>query len=541
MDNFMNKWRHFVSLLLVVLVVWIPVQAQSIISVSGKSVTVDVGSENGIVTGIKGYVFIHQVVSDKFVWVPIAKIQVTSVTDESCTATILKQKSKFELATGQYVGFGTKLTTSNPESNAKPEIKNGLYDFQIEKGENALFYFKKGNKCQSEMDFERAKRYFQRVLQDIPGDSAVKRELSRAENGIRETRAKADAKRKRRALLKNADELEKEGDKAAAAGNTDVAMQYYKRILRAVPTDPWILEKEADVLIAAGKKRKAKNALKKALSRYPELRNARSKLDNLIHKPGEKYVLHLPGNVRLKLVYIPAGNFFMGSPGSEKGHNKDESPRHKVIISRGFWMGKYEVTQAQWGVIMGKNPALLKAKKPLVWRIGMNNVPHITAKDLPVEKVSWNEVQKFICKLNSKSGQTFRLPTEAEWEYACRAGSKTAYYFGDNGKELSRYAWYNGNTSAETHPVGWKKPNGWGLYDMEGNVWEWCQDWYDENYYQYSPTTDPTGPSSGHARVFRGGSWFSSKDRCRSAFRYGYDPRLRYANLGFRLVMEISK
>lgn len=537
----MNIWKHLVSFLVVVLLVWVPVQAQSITSVSGKSVTVDVGSKNGIVTGTNGYVFIHQVVSDKFVWLAIAKIQVISVTDESCTATILKQKSKFELAPGLYVGFGTKLSPSNLESNPKPETATGLHDFQIEKGKNALFYFKKGNKYQREMDFERAKLYFQRVLQDIPGDSAVKRELSKAENGIRETRAEAEAKRKRRTLLKNVDELEKAGDKAVAAANTDVAIHCYKQILRVVPTDPWILEKEADALIAAGKKRKAKIALKKALAHYPGLRSARSKLDNLIHKPGEKYILHLPGNVRLKLVYIPAGSFFMGSPDSEKGHNEDESPRHAVIISRGFWMGKYEVTQAQWGVIMGKNPALLKAKKPLVWRIGMNNVPHITAKDLPVEKVSWNEVQKFICKLNSITGQTFRLPTEAEWEYACRAGSKTAYYFGNNRKELSRYAWYNGNTSAETHPVGWKKPNGWGLYDMEGNVWEWCQDWYDENYYQYSPATDPAGPSSGHARVFRGGSWFSSEDRCRSAFRYGYDPRLRYANLGFRLVMELPK
>jgi len=541
----MNKWQRLVSFLVIQLFVWIPVQAQSIISVSERTVTVNVGTKNGIKKGITGYVFIHQVVSDQFVQLAIAKVQVTSVKGESCTATILELKPPFELAPGQRVEFVTKLISLKPEINPKPEIEPGLRDFQIEKGKDALFYFKKGNEYQSAMDFGKAKRYFQRVLQDVPGDPAVKKELEKAEDGIRETWAKAEAKLKRRALLNNADELEKAGDQAAAIGKTDVALQCYQQILDVVPADSWMLEKKAAVLIAAGKKRKAKAALRKALAYHPELRDARSKLDNLIHEPGEQTVVHLPGNILLKLVYIPAGNFLMGSPDSEKDRSRDEGPRHRVTISRGFWMGKYEVTQAQWRIMMGSNPSLLKAEKTLLQKLdlhrGLNNVPHITEKDLPVERVSWNYVQSFIQKLNSKTGMAFRLPTEAEWEYACRAGSETAYSFGDNKQKLSRFAWYNGNTTAETHPIGRKKPNIWGLYDMAGNVWEWCQDWYGKNYYQYSPTIDPTGPSSGQGHVFRGGSWFSSEDRCRSAFRYGYNPKLRYANLGFRLVREVSQ
>ncbi len=164
---------------------------------------------------------------------------------------------------------------------------------------------------------------------------------------------------------------------------------------------------------------------------------------------------------------------------------------------------------------MGENPSLFQK-----------------GDDYPVENVSWNDVQEFINKLNQKGEGVYRLPTEAEWEYSCRAGTDTAYYFGDDTGHLDEYAWYNNNSDRQTHPVGQKKPNGWRLYDMHGNVWEWCQDYYAS--YPSSPVTDPVN-EKGSGRVLRGGSWVNLAGNCRSASRYGNSPDNRYNDLGFRL------
>ena len=179
-------------------------------------------------------------------------------------------------------------------------------------------------------------------------------------------------------------------------------------------------------------------------------------------------------------------------------------------ITKPFYLGKYLVTQEQWEDVMGSNPATSRGRRS------------------PVETVSWDDCQEFIRKLNARfphpgplpEGEgVFRLPTEAQWEYACRAGSTTRYCFGDDESGLGEYAWYDANSGGKTHPVGEKKPNAWGLYDMHGNVWEWCQDWYDGGYYAKSPTDDPTGPAAGSYRVIRGGSWFDPARGCRSADR----------------------
>ncbi len=215
-------------------------------------------------------------------------------------------------------------------------------------------------------------------------------------------------------------------------------------------------------------------------------------------------------------VLIPAGEFMMGS---ENGRS-DEKPVHKVTISRSFEMGKYQVTQAQWEAVMGDK-----------WW-AKNNPSHFKGAKLPVESVSWDDAQEFIEKLNAKNdGYIYRLPTEAEWEYACRAGS-TGDYAGD----LDGMAWYDSNSANKTHPVGEKKPNAWGLHDMHGNVWEWCMDWYSSDYYSQSPSTDPSGPSTGSVRLVRGGSWSGDARDCRSANRDGCAPTIRGDNLGFRLV-----
>ncbi|MEN3333039.1 MAG: hypothetical protein V7641_2404 [Blastocatellia bacterium] len=208
-------------------------------------------------------------------------------------------------------------------------------------------------------------------------------------------------------------------------------------------------------------------------------------------------------------VPLPAGEFMMGS---ENG-SAAEKPVHRVRLSRPFEMGKYEVTQAQWEAVMGNNPSYFK---------GSNR---------PVEQVSWHDVQEFIEKLNAlNDGYVYRLPTEAEWEYACRAGSN-----GDYSGKLDAMAWCDNNSDQMSHPVGAKQPNAWGLYDMHGNVFEWCQDWYDNNYAE-SPSLDPQGPASGSFRVKRGGSWAFPAAFSRSAARDLYSPGYRFNFLGFRLV-----
>lgn len=224
-----------------------------------------------------------------------------------------------------------------------------------------------------------------------------------------------------------------------------------------------------------------------------------------------------------KFVLIPAGTFMMGSPSDEQGRmdlGSDPEAQQQVTISKSFYMQTTSVTQGQWQGVMGNNPSYFKGNY-----------------NLPVEQVSWSDVQDFIGMLNRQEGtDKYRLPTAAEWEYACRAGSTTAYCFGNDPGRLGEYAWYVENTRDESHPhpVGQKKPNAWGLYDMHGNVWEWVQDW--QGHYLSGSVTDPEGPSTGSYRVDRGGAWYIDAGFCRSAFRLGNDPGRRFNALGFRLL-----
>jgi len=225
-----------------------------------------------------------------------------------------------------------------------------------------------------------------------------------------------------------------------------------------------------------------------------------------------------PGQVQtfagIDFVFIPPGSFDMGSNGTDPG----EQPIQRVTISKGFWMGRYELTQEQWQAVMGANPAYFKG-----------------GSQLPVEMVSCNDIQAFLLKINEKyPGMGFRLPTEAEWEYACRAGTTTSYFFGNDPALLGDYAWFANNAGGSPHPVGQKKPNPWGLYDMSGNVWESVQDFY--GLYSGHAQVDPTGPPNGECKIRRGGGWCFSPDECRSARRLLHC--LAFANnaLGFRLV-----
>ncbi|WP_321416946.1 formylglycine-generating enzyme family protein [uncultured Methanomethylovorans sp.] len=219
-------------------------------------------------------------------------------------------------------------------------------------------------------------------------------------------------------------------------------------------------------------------------------------------------------SIGMEFMLIPAGEFVMGS--------SDTGLAHEVTIENAYYLGKYEVTQEQWISIMGDNPSHIK---------GDNN---------PVESVSWNDVQEFVKRLNAKEGtDKYRLPSEAEWEYACRAGTTTRYSFGDADSKLGEYAWYLDNSESTTHPVGQKKPNPWGLYDMYGNVWEWVQDRWHDSY--ESATTDGSAWEDGSSsfRVLRGGCWSVNAGYCQSAYRNSDDPDYFHNGLGFRFLMEV--
>ena len=224
--------------------------------------------------------------------------------------------------------------------------------------------------------------------------------------------------------------------------------------------------------------------------------------------------IDLGNGVSMEFVLIPAGSFDMGSPDSEKERDSDEGPVRTVQIAKAFYIGKYEVTQDQYLAAMGTKPS------------------KFSGQNLPVETVSWDEAAACCRKIGG------RLPTEAEWEYACRAGSKTRFCYGDdlNDAQLGEYAWYSGNSGSTTHAVGQKKPNAFGLYDMHGNVYEWCSDWFAA--YANAQTVNPVGASSGQSRVCRGGGWIVNARFCRSANRHVFSPEFRSVGLGFRVVLD---
>jgi len=256
--------------------------------------------------------------------------------------------------------------------------------------------------------------------------------------------------------------------------------------------------------------------------KYPAIKNKQiSKHESAVDKPG-KTSKNIAGSYKdtftgIEFVFIKGGCYRMGDIFGDG--DSDERPVHKVCVD-GFYMSRYETTQAQWLKIREDNPSRFKA--------GIN---------YPVENVSWNEVQGFIGRLNELTGQRHRLPTEAEWEYAARSGGKEEKWAGTNNEsELGEFAWYDENSEDKTHLAGKKLPNGLGLHDMTGNVWEWVQDWFDITYYKDSPKNNPTGPEKGTHRSFRGGSWDGFPIVLRTTYRNFGWPYYRDPTIGFRVL-----
>jgi formylglycine-generating enzyme required for sulfatase activity len=237
-------------------------------------------------------------------------------------------------------------------------------------------------------------------------------------------------------------------------------------------------------------------------------------------RTGDRRTFALPAGATMDFVWIPPGTFAMGSPAAEVGREDDEGPRHEVTVSRGFWLGRCEVTQGQWEAVMETNPS------------------QSLGADRPVVYVSWDDVQQFVGKLNAAAGEAvYRLPSEAEWEYACRAGTATRWSFGDDERRLGEYAWWYGNSEGRSRPVGRKRPNPWGLCDMHGNVEEWVDGWYGP--YGGEALTDPVGPppASGYPlRLMRGGTFGNMPRNTRSAHRLANASAFRFSGVGARLL-----
>lgn len=336
-------------------------------------------------------------------------------------------------------------------------------------------------------------------------------ERQKAEKTEREKQAViAEEKRK-------ADEAEKKKLAAEQARQTEEK----KRLEEVERKKTEKAEKEKQSVIAE-ERRKADEAKKKIAEEQALVEEKKRKeeakqksLSALEPKSGDVFTDPTTG---MELVYVPKGCFQMGDTFDDGLIN--EKPVHEVCVD-GFYIGRYEVTQEEYSKITGSNP--LKSKK---------------GDRYPVETVSWDDAQAFIQNLNGKNGGNYRLPTEAEWEYAARSGGRKEKYSGADSPDA--VSWNKSNSSGSTHQVGTKSPNSFGLYDMTGNVWEWCQDWYDSSYYNNSPRNNPKGAQSGVFRVFRGGGWDDEPWLVRVAFRYGDSPDLSDSNVGFRLVLSVQ-
>jgi formylglycine-generating enzyme required for sulfatase activity len=357
--------------------------------------------------------------------------------------------------------------------------------------------------------FAEARKSYEAALQRAPGNEAALKGLVEARAGAAEQARVAEDERKRQA----------EYDRFMAKGRAAMTEQQFQAA--EVAFDAALRQKPGDEA--------AQQAMKQA-----QVAQA---------KPAPE----ITNSIGMKLKLIPSGKFLMGSSEKEEGRSSDEGPQREVQISRPFYLGIYPVTQKEYREVMGENPSYFSAQGG-----GKDAVAGMNTDRYPVERVSWDDAVEFCDKLSARpeekaAGRVYRLPTEAEWEYACRAGTDTPFWWGKSAS--SEQANFDGNFpygGAEkgpylkrTCPVGSYKPNPWGLYDMGGNVWQWCHDWYGKDYYKEGVNKDPQSPENGNLRVLRGGSWDDLGRSCRAACRGRYVPGGRVNVRGFRVACAV--
>ncbi len=338
-------------------------------------------------------------------------------------------------------------------------------------------------------------------------------------------RREADALAGAKAQANEAEKRLVAGDyEAAAAGWTQAAATVTAALAEAYALENRargeLLTGRLQRALAAGEKLTAERLLAELetlMAGDPRMPGLRADVSAMPWPPAMN--VPLPGDLSLEMVLVKPGSFVMGSDTGPE----DERPPHRVTLTRPFYVGRYEVTQEQWRAVMGTNPS------------------HFQGPRRPVENVTWEECQRFLDLLNRNARESlagiyvFRLPTEAEWEYACRAGSTAQFGLADDCEDLGQCAWFEGNSGHETHEVGTRAPNAWGLFDMRGNVCEWCADW--SGTYRPEDATDPVGPAAGSDRVFRGGSWLAPAGMCRPSARQRFNPRFRLAHVGLRVSL----
>jgi formylglycine-generating enzyme required for sulfatase activity len=441
-------------------------------------------------------------------------------------AAVVQSKRESVLAARKSVEASMKVANAAFQSEARPA--------SFERGKQLLA---DAEKAMAEEDLDAVKRLFSEAAEAFAkahAEAELANQLGKAQEGWAAALAAADEEllgKHSAEAFSAAKEKAAKAEAEAAAGKSEAAASLYQEAVTALKTAgdealtrqnfakaaPLVARLEAAV--AKRDKFAAEDLLAEVASLIPKDARIAALRQSVEAVPGLKKLvaLDLGGGVKMEFVLIRPGSFTMGDDSSTESAVK---PAHKVTLSKPFYLGKYEVTQKQWETVMGSNPSNFK---------GPQN---------PVENVSWDDCQAFLQKLNDKlksSSGKFTLPTEAQWEYACRAGTTTKYSFGDDEARFGEYAWFAGNAGSKTHPVGEKKVNAFGLYDMHGNVWEWCADWYSDTYYAASTADDPLGPDSGATRVLRGGSWNYYPDSARSAFRYRGSPGLRSNIFGFRV------
>ena len=325
-------------------------------------------------------------------------------------------------------------------------------------------------------------------------------------------------------------------------------MDVERTLLEALRADPddlagWLAL--SDWLEEAGQGRRAdllRLRLRLQDPEAPRRDDSERRLRELLDEGAAPVFVGLTNSAGMELALVPAGTFWMGSPKSEPGRHTDEDPRHKVALSRAFYLGVCPVTQAQYERVAGHNPSHFRAGGQ-----GAALVAGLDTSDFPVENVSWHDAVAFCARLSAlpqekEAGRVYRLPTEAEWEYCCRAGTTTEYHFGSSlGRDKANFDGGARLSPGRTCPVRSSRPNAWGLYDVHGNVWEWCSDWFAASYYQKSPATDPKGPTRGSRRALRGGGWYWAATICRSAYRYRAEPDVRNPEFGLRVAMDASE